>query len=388
MSTNLPRSAWVEVDLAALAENFRLLRAELPAGTRLLYVLKDHAYGLGAVPAARVALANGVDSLAVVTLAEAAELRDAGIDAPILLLGERLPDELPWVLKLDLEPCVGRLEIAQGLAELGRQRGRPVPVHVKINTGMNRFGFPWREAAGWTHALAALEGLEFAGVLGHFAQSDETDKTFARTQITRFEQCVSALRAAGVQPRWEHHCNSGGFLDLPDAHFDIVRVGILALGVFPSAVCRRLPGLRTVMTVKARITAIQEVQPGDTVGYGMRWRSDRRGSVGVLSLGYGDGFPRVRNEGSVLVGGRRVPIVGGVTMDALMIELTDAPGTKLGDEAVLMGRQGELEITPQEIAVLKRSVTYDALVGWRARLPRIYAGGMVGEGVQGGDIQS
>lgn len=371
-AVTLPRPAWVEVDLAALAQNFRLIRADLPARTRLLYVAKDDAYGLGAVRASQTALANGADLLAVFTLGEAAQLRDAGIRAPILLLGERLPDELPWVLELGLETCVGRIEIARQLAELGRRRGHPVPVHVKINTGMNRFGLPWRDVANWSAELAQLQGLEFAGALSHFAQSDELEKAFARTQAARFEACLTALRAAGVKPRLVHHCNSGGFLDLPDAHFDLVRVGLLAQGVYPSSVCRRLPGLQPVMSLKARLVAVQKVEPGDTVGYGMRWRAERPGRIGVLALGYGDGFPRVRNEGGALVRGRRAPIVGGVTMDALMLDLTDVPVAEVGDEAVLLGRQGEEEITIHELAALKRSVSYDVLVNWRARLPRVY----------------
>ncbi len=369
-----PRSAWIEVDLAVLAENFRRIRAELPADTRLLYVLKDDAYGMGAVPAAQVALANGASMLAVFTLGEAAELRDSGITAPILLLGERLPDELPWVLDLGVETCVGRIEIARALHELGLRRGRPVPVHVKVNSGMNRFGFPWRDAAEWSHQLSALGGLDFAGVLGHFAQSDELDKTFARTQIERFENSVALLRAAGVRPRAVQHCNSGGFLDLQEAHFDVVRVGLLAQGVYPSSVCRRLPGLQPVLSLKARIATTQHLEPGDTVGYGMRWKAERPSRIGVLSVGYGDGFPRVRNEGRALVCGRSAPIVGGITMDALMIDLTELPEAAVGDEAVLLGRQGDAEIPVQELATLKRSVSYDVLVGWRSRLPRRYIG--------------
>jgi len=374
LRTALPRSAWIEVDLGVLAENVRRIRTALPQPTRLLYVLKDDAYGLGAVAAARVALANGADMLAVFTLGEAAELRDAGIGARILMLGERLPDELPWVLELGLETCVGAIGIARDLDALGRARGRRVPVHVKVNSGMNRFGLHWRRCDAWSAELAALDGLEFAGVLGHFAQSDELDKTFARVQLERFNRCVATLRAAGVHPVAVHHSNSGGVLDLAEAHFDLVRVGILAQGVYPSYVCRRLPGLRPVISLKARISATQDLEPGDTVGYGMRWKAERPSRIGVLSLGYGDGFPRVRNEGAVLVGGRSVPIVGGVTMDALMIDLTDVPAARVGDEAVLLGRQGDLEITVHDIAALKRSVSYDVLVGLRARLPRHYLG--------------
>ncbi|HRI16515.1 MAG TPA: alanine racemase [Verrucomicrobiota bacterium] len=373
-SASWPRSAWVEVDLSALAQNCRLIRADLPARTQLLYVVKDDAYGLGAVPAARVALANGANQLAVFTLGEAAELRDAGISAPILLLGERLPEELPSALELNLEPCVGRIEIAEQLSKLGLKRGQQVPIHVKVNTGMNRYGFPWRTFSTLSRNLADLRGLDFAGLLSHFAQSDELEKGFARTQLVRFQQCLADLQAVGVQPRLIHHCNSGGFLDLPDAHFDVVRVGLLAHGVYPSSVCRRIPDLRPVMSVKARITAIQMLEPGDTVGYGMRWRAERPSRIGVLSLGYGDGFPRVRNEGGVLIHGQRVPLVGGVTMDALMIDLTDLPVADVGDEAVLMGRQGEAEITAHDLAALKRSVSYDLLASWRARLPRVYLG--------------
>lgn len=367
-----PRSAWIEVDLAALARNCRLIRAELPAAARFLYVVKDNAYGVGAVAAARVALAQGADDLAVFTLGEAAELRDAGIRSTILLLGERLPEELPDVLDLDLQPCVGRIEIAGQLARLAEERGRPVSLHVKINTGMNRYGFSWRTTPEWGRHLACLPRLDFAGVLSHFAQSDERDKTFARTQLARFQQSLADLRAAGVNPRLVHHCNSGGFLNLPESHFDVVRIGLLAQGVFPSSVCRQIPGLRPVLTVKARIVAIQTLEPGDTVGYGMRWRAERCSRIGILSLGYGDGYPRVRNAGTVLVRGQPRPIVGGVTMDALMIDLTDPPTVEVGDEAVLLGRQGEAEITAHELAALNHSVSYDVLAGWRARLPRIY----------------
>jgi alanine racemase len=369
-----PRSAWVRVDLDALAGNFERIRAELPSTTRLLYVLKDDAYGLGAVPAARVALAHGADLLAVFTLGEAVALREAGIGARILLLGERLPDELPWVVDLDLETSVGRMEIALALDGLGRSRGRPVPVHLKVNSGMNRFGFPWRRSSAWAAELASLDGLEFVGALSHFAQSDELDKTFARTQLDRFNRCIEILAGVGIRPTLVHHCNSGGFLDLTDAHLDLVRVGLLAHGIYPSSVCRRLPGLRPVLSLHARITAVQDLEPGDTVGYGMRWTAEAPSRIGVLSLGYGDGFPRVRNEGSVLVRGCRVPIVGGVTMDALMVDLTLVPEARVGEEAVLLGRQGALEIGIQELAVLKRSVSYDVLVGLRSRLPRRYSG--------------
>ncbi len=370
----LPRSAWIEVDLTALRHNFVSIRSHVPDSTELLYVAKDDAYGLGAVTAARVALSSGATRLAVFTLEEARTLRHAGITAPILLFGERLKEELPWVLSLDLEPCLGRVEIARAFNELARSQGRLISVHLKINTGMNRFGFSWRTVTDWGPQLAVLRELDFAGAMTHFAQSDELDKTVARSQIQRFQNCVNQLRQNGLTPRCLHQCNSGGVLDLPEAHLDIVRVGLLAHGIYPSLVCGRLPDLRPVMTVKARVVAIQTLVPGDTVGYGMRWRAERPSRIGVLPLGYGDGFPRLRNEGHALIQGTRAPLVGGVTMDALMVDLTDLPLVEVGEEAVLMGRQGAEEITAQDLALLKRSVSYDLLTGWRQRLPRVYLG--------------
>ncbi len=370
-----PRSAWVEVDLAQLARNWALIRREVPAPVSLMFVTKDNAYGLGAVEAARVALASAADSLAVFTLGEAEELRDAGITAPILLLGERLADEVEHVLELDLEPCVGSVEMAQAFAGAGQERRQPVPVHLKVNTGMNRFGLSWRTVGTWAPTLRGLAGLEFRGALSHFAQSDELDKGFARTQSERFEQVLARLAEQGIRPRWIHHCNSGGVLDLPDAHFNRVRVGLLAQGVYPSEVCRRIEGIAPVLSLKARLTAIQELEPGDTVGYGMRWRAEHPCRIGVLSIGYGDGYPRLRNQGHALLHGRRVPLVGGVTMDALMIDLSSVSEARIGDEAVLLGTQGSDCIPVQELARLSNTVTYDVLAGLRGRLPRVYRGG-------------
>lgn len=366
----LPRPAWINIDLEALRGNFRAIRSALPARVRLLYVLKDNAYGIGAVRAARLGLAEGVSALAAYTLDEAVELRRAGIEAPILLLGERSPEEWPWCIDHRLTPCLGSLASARDANAAARRHCRRLEVHLKINTGMNRYGFPWRETMDWAPALASLESLSYQGALSHFAQSDEADKTFARLQLDRFLQCIGGLRSAGIAPATLHLCNSGGFLDLPDAHLDMVRIGILATGVYPSAVCRRIGGLRSVLSVRARINAVQLLQPGDTVGYGMRYCAGRPSRIAVLPLGYGDGFPRVRNEGFVLIRGRRAPLVGGVAMDAITVDITDIPEAELHDEAVILGRQGAEEITAHDLAALKRSVSYDILANWRSRLPR------------------
>jgi alanine racemase len=369
------RPAWVEVDVARLRRNVRLIRGELAAPTKLLAVVKDEAYGHGAIAAARIALEEGAWGLGVSTLDESAALREAGITAPLLLLGRRQPEELAWCLEHNVTICLDDAEGAREMARAAATAGKVAPVHVKLNTGMNRYGQRWDEAAALFELILVEKSLRLEGVMTHFAQSDESDKTFANAQMARFDETVQALAKKGIAPLCQHLCNSGGFLDLPQAHRDMVRVGILLHGVYPSSVCRRLPGIEPVMSVKARIAAIQNLRAGDVVGYGMRYTAPGPRRIAVLPLGYGDGFPRVRNQGEVLLHGRRAPLVGGVTMDAIMVDVTDIPQAQLWDEAVLMGRQGSEEITVHDLARLKGSVSYDILTGWRMRMRRRFVNG-------------
>jgi alanine racemase len=202
--------------------------------------------------------------------------------------------------------------------------------------------------------------------------SDEVDKTFARLQLSRFNEAVAKLRAAGISPRYRHICNSGGFLDLPEAHFERVRTGILPLGIFPSRACRRIDGIRPVMSIKARLASIKELEPGDHVGYGMRFTAESRMRSGVIPVGYGVGYPRVRNQGHVLIRGKRAPIIGGVSMDAIAVNLTSIPEANLWDEVTLLGSCGEEEITIHDLAALGNTVSYDAMVRLSPRLSRRY----------------
>jgi alanine racemase len=364
------RPAWAEIDLGRLRRNLQLVRRDLPPSVDLLAVVKDDAYGHGALDVARVALAEGASFLGVSTLEEAMVLRDSGVTGRMLLLGERQEAELPWCVAYDLTVCVNECNTVRHLARVAAKFGKRVPVHLKIDTGMSRYGVRWDEALPLIERIVSAPALELEGVMTHFAQSDETDKSFAKLQQKRFDEVVRGMAERGVRVRYQHLCNSGGFLDLPDAHREMVRVGILLYGVFPSLVCRRIEGIEPVMTVKARIAAIQEIKPGDVVGYGMRYTAAAERRIAVLPVGYGDGFPRVRNQGHALIHGHRAPIVGGIAMDALMADITDIPQAQMWDEAVLMGRQGNEEITARDIAALKNSVTYDVLTAWRLRLRR------------------
>ena len=368
---NFPaRPAWVEIDLARLRHNLRVIRRDLPAGVRLMAVLKDEAYGHGALDIARVASEEGAWGFGLSTLEEAMTLRDAGITAPLLLLGERQEAELEWCVAHDLTVCVNEPHTIRTLARIAAGFNKQVPVHLKIHTGMSRYGVRWDEALPLVEQILGEKSLRLEGVMSHFAQSDEIDKTFANLQLARFNSVVRALEEGKVSVDLRHICNSGGFLDLPEAHLDMVRAGILLHGIFPSTTCRRIPGIEPVMSVKARIAAIQKVRPGESVGYGMRFTAESERRIAILPIGYGDGFPRVRNEGFVLIHGQRAPLVGGAAMDAITVDITHIPQAQMWDEAVIMGRQGGEEITARDVAKLKNTVTYDVLTSWRLRLRR------------------
>jgi alanine racemase len=364
------RPAWTEIDLGRLRRNLQLIRGDLPENVRLMAVVKDEAYGHGALDVARIAVEEGAWGFGLSTLEEAMLLREGGITAPLLLLGERQETELEWCVAHDLTICVNEPHTVRKLAKIAAEFGKQVPVHIKIHTGMSRYGVRWDEALPLVEKVAAEKSLSLEGLMTHFSQSDETDKTFASLQFARFSEVLRAMEQKGISVKLRHACNSGGFLDLPHAHLDMVRVGILLYGVFPSQVCRKISGIEPVMSVKAKIAAIQKMKAGEVVGYGMRYMAPSERRIAILPIGYGDGFPRVRNEGCALIHGRRAPILGGIAMDALMVDITDIPQAQMWDEAVLMGRQGQEEITVRDIANLKNSVTYDVLTNWRLRLRR------------------
>ncbi len=360
----------MEIDLGKLRRNLQLIRRDLPPHVQFMAVVKDEAYGHGALDVARVAVEEGAWGFGLSTLEEAMTLRDGGITAPLLLLGERQEAELEWCVAHDLTVCLNEPHNVRALAKIAARLGKRVPVHVKIHTGMSRYGVRWDEALPLIEQIVAEKSLLLEGVMTHFSQSDETDKTFANMQFARFSEVLRALAEKKISVKLKHACNSGGFLDLPPAHLDMVRTGILMYGVFPSQVCRRIEGIEPVMSVKARIAAIQTLKPGEVVGYGMRYTAPTERRIAILPIGYGDGFPRVRNEGGALIHGQFAPLIGGIAMDALMVDITDIPQAHMWDEAVIMGRQGSQEISVHDVAKLKKSVTYDVLTNWRLRLRR------------------
>ncbi len=370
-----PRPAWMEIDLIQLRRNLEIIRSDMPRALRWCSVVKDDAYGHGAVAIARETLAAGASGLAVATLDEALQLRAADIHAPVLVFGERTEEELEYCFAHQLTCFVNDEAQAQRLNNLARKHEQKISVHVEVDTGLSRHGVRWKQAAALIGELATCSNLQIDGVMTHFAMSDELDKTFANEQLRRFQEVLDELRIHGITIPLRHTCNSGGYLDLPHAHFEMVRMGILPLGVYPSQVCRRLNGLAPIMQVKARLAALQHIEAGDHVGYGMRYTAASPRTIAVLPLGYGDGYPRLRNTGHALIHGQRAPIVGGNAMDAMMVDVTEIANVQPWDEVVILGEQGGEMISIHDLARWGGTVSYDVMTKLSMRLPRVYRDG-------------
>ena len=356
-----------DVDLDALRHNVGVLSG-IAAGATFCAVVKADGCGHGAVPVARAAVEAGADWLAVALVEEAAELRVAGIDVPLLMLSEPRPAEMAEVAAVGgLRPV---LYTAAGIDALAAA-APGAPAHLMVDTGMHRAGVAPDEAVATArHLLDA--GLRLEGVATHFAVADEPDDPFTGEQLRRFDAVLADLGAAGIDPGIVHAANSAGTIAFPDAHRSMVRVGISLFGVAPSpdlAATVDGLGLRLVGSLRSEVTRVAVVEPGETVSYGRRWQADRPTRVATVPIGYADGVPRAWWErGAVLVGGRRRPIRGVVTMDQLMVEVDD--DVAVGDEVVLLGSQGEACVRPEEVADAVGSIAYEVLTSVGARVPR------------------
>ena len=379
---------WAEVNLDALAANVRVLRSHVGPRARLVAVVKANAYGHGAVPVAAAALAAGADSLAVGRLDEAVELRRAGITAPILVMGPVLPSGARRCVALRLTPTVHNLTMAQALAHAARAAGRVLPVHVKVDTGMNRFGLLTDEAVAFTSVVTAIAGLAIEGLYTHFATADVDDLTVTRQQLTDFLDVVGRLRAAGIAPAVLHAANSAATLALPATHLDQVRVGAALYGLHTTdaraaAAGAQLNGerwhasgasaLRPVLTLQTRVIRLRHVPAGTPVSYGGTYHTTEATCLATLAAGYGDGLSvALSNRGAVLLGGRVCPIVGRVCMDQLVVDCRDSRGIQEGDAAVLIGQQGAAAITAEDVAAASGSTNYEVVTRLLVRVPRFY----------------
>ena len=376
--TDLPglRPVWGEVDLGAVRGNVRALR-ELARPAVLLAVVKADAYGHGAVPVARAALEAGAIWLGVALVEEGVALRAAGIDAPILVLSEPAPAAAGAVVAHRLTPVVYTPAGVEALATavLDTDGGNALPVHLKVDTGMHRVGCTVEAAPGLVEAIMARPELVLEGICTHLAVADEPGHAYTTKQVARFDTLLGELDARGIRPSIVHAANSAGLLGEPSHRYDLVRVGIALYGVPPSAALDDRVELEPVLSLRARVSHVKELPAGSRVSYGLRYELDQAGRVATVPVGYADGVPRNLGlkGGEVLVRGQRFPIAGTVTMDQLMVDVGREP-IEVGDDVVLLGRQGDEEITAGEWAERLDIIAYEVVTGIGPRVPRRFVG--------------
>ncbi len=368
--------AIIEINTGIMRENYRLIFKDKPKQLKVMSVVKDDALGHGIIESSKEAIAVGCEYLGVACLSEALEIRKVFEDVPILVFGERPDNEIPGCVRQNLSIQIQSVTKARLIGEISVDQEKETRVHLKVDTGMGRYGVRWDSAIEAFKAIQGIKGIKLEGIMTHFARSDEADKEYANKQWQRFYGILERLDNKGILPPLIHACNTGGYLDLPQAHGNMVRLGILPTGVYPSKVCRRInmdeQVLKPVMTVKTRIAFLKVLQPGDCTGYGMHFMAEHETKVAVLPMGYGDGYPRLRNKGYVLIKGQKANIIGGNGMDAIMVNVSKIPDVKVGDEVILLGKQEDEEITAVMLSDWAGTVTYDILAGWSKRMDRVF----------------
>lgn len=368
----MTRPAWVEIDLRAIGSNVRAIAERLSPGTGYMAVVKANAYGHGDVPVAKAALNAGATWLGVILVDEGIRLREAGIEAPILLLHEPPPDRADDVLRHRLTPCVFTEPGIAALGDAAERANASVPVHLKVDTGLNRLGVPHERLDEFASALAKEPRLVIEAVFSHFAFADEPGNPFIDTQLERFRDACDRLDGLGISPALRHMGNSAAALTRPDAHFDLVRVGIATYGLAASPALANVVPLQPALSLKAKVAMVKRVAAGEGVSYGLRYVLERPGTIVSLPLGYADGWVRALSDNAeVLIGGKRYPTVGTVCMDAFMADLGDE-GCEVGDEAVLIGSQGADRITAEDIAARIGTINYEVVTLLTQRLERVF----------------
>ena len=365
---------WAEIDLDVIAHNVRQLKKHVGEQCALSAVVKANAYGHGALQVAQVALHNGASCLCVARAAEAVVLRQGGITAPILVMGHCTPSQAAEIVAQRITPAVANLELARALAAaVATAGGPPLPVHVKVDSGLGRFGLLPEEVLPFVRALTEVPGLFLEGVFTHFATADETDLSHARRQLAIYLRILGQLQEAGISVPVRHAANSAATLALPEAHLDMVRCGIAVYGLRPSAETKMVVPVRPALTLKSRIARLRTLPGGSCISYGCTYVTSGPTAVGLVPVGYGDGYRRgLSNKGQVLVRGQRVPIIGRVCMDQFMVDVSKVGDVREGDEVVLLGRQGEQEINAEELGAWVGTNNYEAVAALLPRVPRLY----------------
>lgn len=370
------RPTWAEIDLEALASNFRVIRKHVGPGVKVMAAVKANAYGHGAVECARRLEREGVDWFGVALPEEGIELRSAGITKPILCLGGFWAGQEALCLQGDLTPVVYRPDMVESLNSAARDSGVVADVHLKVDTGMGRLGVRADALPEFCDTLKGCHNIRLDGLMTHLAAADDPSREdFTKAQLDRFAQAASVLRECGFTPTYIHGANSAAAFALPESRGNMVRPGATLYGFVRDVLPANIPAppLRPVMSVRSRIMLLKQVDKGEKLGYDCTYETGRKSLIATLPIGYDDGYPRaLSNRGQVIVRGKFAPVVGRVSMDLTLIDVTDVADISLNDQVTLLGIEGELVITAEEIAGLAGTISYEIACGISNRVPRLY----------------
>lgn len=374
MNDIIPRPTYLRIHLDAIINNLRLYRQI--TSTPVMAVVKANAYGHGAVPVARAAVDAGVTWLGVAFSGEGLDLRRAGLATGILAMGYTPASLAAEAIEQDISLAVYDLGLAAEYGQAAASLGKRARLHVKVDTGMGRLGISPAESEGFVRALKSLAGVEVEGIFTHFATADEADQAFARLQLARFQEVIAALEASNLRPPLVHAANSAAALRLPEARFDLLRMGIAIYGLHPGPETLLPESAAPALEWITQAAQVRWMEAGTPVSYGRTYFTHGRERIAALPVGYADGYHRYSlQQPVVLAGGRRVPVVGRVCMDQMMVNVTGLEGFEAGSEVILLGRQGGEHISAEEVAGWWGTINYEVTSGILARVPRIYVGG-------------
>lgn len=367
----LLRPVWAEIDLDNLKKNYEIIRKRVK-DKKIISVVKADAYGHGAVEIAKELETLGSDYFAVATLEEGMELRINGISKPILIFGYIFPKQVNYILDFSLIPTIYSLDFARELNNLCEIRKEKVKVHIKIDTGMGRVGVLWQDSVDFIKNVMKFKNLIIEGLYAHFSTADESDKSFSKVQFERFQKVVDSLKKEEIEIPFKHHGNSATVIDLPQYILDGVRCGIMLYGLKPSREIKNI-NLYPVMSIKAKLIFIKNVPENTPISYGRKYYTKKEATIGTLPLGYADGYPRLlSNKGIVIYRGKRVKVVGTVTMDQIMIDISKFENPQIGEDVIILGKNGKEEVSADEIAKKCRTINYEIVTRIGKRMPKVY----------------
>lgn len=368
------RPVWAEVNLDNLAFNIQQIRAKAKS-KELIGVVKADSYGHGAVDVAPVLLENGATRLAVAVLSEGIELRNNGIKCPIMILGltpETLTEEL---IQYNIEPAVSSYEYAADLSKIAQSKGKNIKVHIAVDTGMGRIGFlPSEESVEEVYKISKLPNIEIEGLFSHFCTADETKKEYSHMQFKKYNWFYEKLAEKNIKINMKDIANSAAIMELPETHYDGSRPGIILYGYYPSnEVDKNLLNIKPALTWKANIVHVKTLEEGQYIGYGRKFRTERKSIIATLPVGYADGYTRMMSgKAKVIINGKFAPVVGNICMDQCMIDVTDIGDVKVGDEVILMGSDGNIKFDADDIAPILGTINYEVICMISKRVPRVY----------------